>query len=104
MGAQQILFPTEFRNPEGLGIRHIEAITDYLRLLRDVDPDVAEAVARYVIDGDDETVLLTLRGMKDAADALRLQHGATTQWGLVNDGHRERARIWRPGGGGSPAV
>ncbi len=126
MTTQQILKDAELQNPHRLTNDHIHAITRHFGRLAEPEDlttrnkgagtDIvqhmsgmtelaqqAARVVRYVIDGTDEEVLLTLGGMKEAAERLRLSgiRATTTNphgyYGETQAALKERARLLRPG-------
>src|SRR5262249_14303656 len=62
---------------------------------------LATRAARFVVDGTDEDVLLTLGGLPEAGKALCLTSaaGQGLDWGLVQRGNQERLAIFQPGKG-----
>jgi HEAT repeat protein len=69
-----------------------------------VDAELAARVLRFLIDGSDDEVLLSLGGVPRAAEVLGLS-GATTvaNWELVQHLAQRRAELFMKGASGQPA-
>src|SRR5688500_12604120 len=72
MAAKEALSPDKLQNPDGLDKKLLEKLRAHLGRLKEADADVAARTLRYVVDGEDEEVLLTLGGLKDAGNVLIL--------------------------------
>src|SRR5207302_1703453 len=96
----------KFKNPQGLGKEHLSAITQHLGHLGDLDADAAARAIRFVVDGQDEDVLLALGGMKEAAVKIGLVsiYSSGINHKQVESLHKERARIFGTGKHAAPAV
>jgi hypothetical protein len=99
MVTKPALKPSELKNPDKLTKDHLNKVTHYLSRLKELDAQVAARTIRYVVDGTDEEVLLTLAGMKKAAETLRLANKTFSPqtWNQLRDAAKERAHIMRPG-------
>src|SRR5436309_2476613 len=105
MATKQVVKPSGLQNPDNLDKDYFNALIGYLGRLKEVDPQVALRTIRYVINGSDEDVLLTLGGLKDAAEALELG-GVSTMYNYdrARNATRARARLLRPGTPVAPGV
>ncbi len=98
MTTQQILKDIGLQNPHGLTKDHIHAIAQHFGRLRELDEKTAARTVRYVIDGTDEEVLLTLGGMKDAVTVLFLTpRSQAGNYGNFQAAAKERSILFRPG-------
>jgi HEAT repeat protein len=107
MKTKELVKSANFSNPDGLSKEHLNALALHLGRLAELDAQVAAAALRYVVDGSDEEVLLTLGGMKDAAQALMLSglsYPQSAQWEKMRNTWKERALVLFPDQGGSPGV
>ncbi len=104
MAAKETLSPAKFQNPDGLGKPLLEKLRAHLGRLKEADPEVAARALRYVVDGEDDEVLLTLGGLKDAGNVLIL--GALSgniNWEKSQAIMKERGSLLRAGSG-APAA
>ena len=106
MTTQPTLKDSEFQNPDGLTKEHVQAIVRHFGRLAKLDEAAAARTVRYVVDGTDEEVLLTVGGMKEAGKVLSLSgiHQHKDDYGEAHAARKERARVLQPGSGAPPAL
>jgi hypothetical protein len=107
MTTQQILKASELKNPHGLSKDHINCIVRHFGRLAKLDQQAAARTVRYIIDGTDEDVLLTVGGMKEAARALCLTgipHSSPQDYGDARAALKERAPMLRPDAKAPPGL
>ncbi len=110
MTTQPTLKASELQDPHGLTKDHVHAIARHFGRLAKLDESAAARTVRYIIDGTDEEVLLTLGGMQDAARMLCLsgvRFGGTATGGTYQEAQavlKERARLLRPGSEAPPGL
>jgi hypothetical protein len=105
MAKNKTLAPADVQNPDGLSKDLVHAISTYLGRLDGPDAPTATRAVRLVVDGGDDEVLLTLGGMKQAAEKLLLTHSQTgASWQLMQQGVREREKIFRQAAKAPPGV
>src|SRR5581483_1091597 len=93
------------KNPLGLNKDFVAKLTAHLGRLGEVDPELAGRTLRFVIDDEDEDVVLTLGGLPQTGAALCVQTAASTQnWKLIQKVTEERAAVFRAGKGAPSAV
>jgi hypothetical protein len=96
---------SDLRNPDKLGAAFVKAAGVLCGRLATLDMEVAADTLRYIVDGSHDQVLLTLGGMKGAADALLLRnHGSSVAWALREVASKERAELFEKGQLATPAV
>ncbi len=95
----------DLTNPDKLGSDFLKAAGKLCARLATLDEATAVETLRYLVDDSSDRVLLTLGGMKGAADALMLgNHAASVAYGLRETAAKERAELFRRGSMGTPAV
>lgn len=70
MAKKSVLSVSELSNPCGLPKALVEAFITNLGRLAELDADIARRTTRYVVDGTDEDVLLTLSGLDPKASQV----------------------------------
>jgi hypothetical protein len=88
------------KNLESLSVNLRNGLLRYLMRLAEVDPELAASTLRYVVDGGEEDVLLTLTTRPEIATALLYFHGRDSsagQWERSRVGQNERAVIFADG-------
>jgi hypothetical protein len=92
------------QNPDKINEETIDALGRHLGRLKELDAGAAAAAVRYVVDGADEGVLLTLGGLQGAPKALGLVHDYQDKENHFERGTKERAELLRAGKGCPPGV